>query len=174
MHEYHTGVPGSFAQTTAGLLRASEAGLGVGVTTVVTRSNFRHMEELTRLAHRCGASAIQYLPAVPLGSAAEAWERVVPERDLMLPYLASAVRAALALGLDVLAPGLASGPGLEALFAGLGETEPSVPLREPVVRRPGEAPSRRPAPGLREVRQRDRLMGEALRPLFPGLFEPAS
>ncbi len=63
MHDYHTRCPGSFGETVRGIRRAKSARLGVAMTTVVTRSNFRHLAEIVRVAHTLGATRARFLPA---------------------------------------------------------------------------------------------------------------
>ena len=46
MHDYHTNVEGSFAQTIVGMRHARALRVPFAVATVVTRSNFRHLSEI--------------------------------------------------------------------------------------------------------------------------------
>jgi MoaA/NifB/PqqE/SkfB family radical SAM enzyme len=82
MHEFHTRTAGSFAQTLTGIGVARGAGLRVGVTCVLTRSNYRHAPELVRLAAARGARAVQFAPAqqLPGGGRARALA-AAPRRD---------------------------------------------------------------------------------------------
>ncbi len=124
MHDFHTGVAGSFAQTATGLGVARAAGLRVGVTSVLTRSNYRHASEIVRLAATRGASAVHLVLARPVGDAPLA-PSLRPNPTLAAPYLAAAARLAQSLGLAVLAEGSASHPSLLDLFAGPGEPRPA-------------------------------------------------
>jgi MoaA/NifB/PqqE/SkfB family radical SAM enzyme len=119
MHEYHTGTPGSFEQTVRGARQARAERIAVGVTTVVTRSNFRHLVEIARLAHALGAEAIHFARAEPFGRAAAARDRVLPARDMVLPHLTRAAAEAQRLGLAVVVG--AREP--TSIFAGIGEIE---------------------------------------------------
>jgi MoaA/NifB/PqqE/SkfB family radical SAM enzyme len=121
MHEYHTGTPGSFEQTVRGVRQARAERIPVGITTVVTRSNFRHLGEIARLAHAAGAEAIHFAKAEPLGRAAIAHDRVLPAREMVLPYLTRAASEAQRLGLAVVVGDLESA----GIFAGIGEIEPA-------------------------------------------------
>ncbi len=181
MHDYHTGVPGSFVQTGRGLFAARSAGLPVAVGTVVTRSNFRHLADLVRLAHSLGARSHLLALAEPSGRAAAERDRVVPAAALVAPHLRAALAEGARLGLEVVTEPTAS---KRALFAGVGEREPEPnPLSPPAsaaVREHGpDGRARvslrlagRPAPGREEVRSRDKHTGEALRAILPTLFEP--
>lgn len=171
MHEYHTGVPGSWAQTLRGIRRAVQAGLQVGVTTVVTRSNFRHLEELAALAHRLGAAALHLEQARAVGRALADWERVVPSPEMAAPHLAAALRRAQALGLGFLAGRAADPPEARRLFAGLGRVEPpSRPLPDLRAKAP-EPPPLKARPAVREKHAAGKRTGEELRRLFPRIFE---
>ena len=179
MHDYHTSTPGSFAQTVTGLKHARDAGIPFAVTTVITRSNFRHLPEIVRLAGALGARAIQLSPAVRHGSAARSADRVIPAPELVAPYLARALTDAAAQGLGWRAADRESAPGVAGWFAGLGPVEQAeTTMREPAHDSPPGAQRRvslpmlsRPAPGRAEVRSRERRTGAELRQIFPGLFE---
>jgi MoaA/NifB/PqqE/SkfB family radical SAM enzyme len=122
MHDYHAGTPGSFAQTIQGLRNARAEGIAFGVTTVITRSNFRHLIEIVRIAHAAGARAIHFAIAAPFGRAARDRARVIPAPAMVDPHLrralAEAQRLRVAVALDDRAP-----PAAAELFAGLGEVE---------------------------------------------------
>jgi MoaA/NifB/PqqE/SkfB family radical SAM enzyme len=131
LHEYHTGTPGSFEQTVRGVRTARAERIPVGITTVVTRSNFRHLGELARLAHTAGAEAIHFAKAEPVGRAAIARDRVLPAREMVLPYLTRAASEAQRLGLEV----VVGSRGSSSIFAGIGEVETTVEPTPPTVRK---------------------------------------
>lgn len=116
MHDYHTRSPGSFKQTVTGLRRARAAGLPFTVSTVVTRSNFRHLSDVVRLAHVLGAKALHLEVVRPLGNAAELRDRVCPHPAMVRPHLTHAARQAQVLGLTCVVGDAAGSPG----FAGIG------------------------------------------------------
>jgi MoaA/NifB/PqqE/SkfB family radical SAM enzyme len=159
MHDYHTGRTGSFAETVAGMRAAAGAHLTVRATTVVTRSNFRHLDEIVRLARTAGARAIRLEPAAALGRAAEQWDRVVPDPDIISSALLRARELARSLRME--AP--------DRPFAGLGPVEE--PRPDAAAAKTETAPGRRPRPGAREVRVPAKKTGEALREIFPNLFQ---
>ncbi|MBI4051185.1 MAG: radical SAM protein [Elusimicrobia bacterium] len=161
MHDYHTNVPGSCAQTLLGIERACKAGMQVGTTTVITRSNFRHLEEIVRLAHSKGVRAVHLDLATPYGKAYTHWARIVPAMELARPYLISAVRTARTLGLKV---------NSHKLFAGLGEVEPRPSPLSDFKDQTRYAPSQRPAPGHGEIHTPQKKTGESLQEIFPALF----
>ncbi len=172
MHDYHTRAPGSWLQTISGLKNVRESNIAVGVTVVVTRSNFRHLSDIARLAASLGASAIRFQGALCLGTAARWRDRVVPAEELALPYLTDAERTARRLGLAVAdCEGQTRDFGRFS-FAGLGQTQPaSIP--EDTAQNPLRPPTKA-KPGLGEIHRREKKTGEELRPLFPALFKDAS
>jgi MoaA/NifB/PqqE/SkfB family radical SAM enzyme len=105
VHDHHTRVPESFHQTRQGIVNARRAGIPVLLTAIVTRSSFRHLTELVRLAAELDAQALQISAARPVGSAYRDLARVVPRFEAMEPYLASAGESARRLGLPLLASG---------------------------------------------------------------------
>jgi hypothetical protein len=122
VHDYHTGVEGSFAALERGIGAARALGLAVAATTVVTRSNFRVLSPLPRSLHALGVSA--WLLELPrhAGRAAPAFDRVVPRLGLAVPFALHALDVALKLGLASFirgAPLCALGPyASRALFDG--------------------------------------------------------
>jgi MoaA/NifB/PqqE/SkfB family radical SAM enzyme len=125
MHDYHTQTPGSFRQTVIGVRHARAEGIEVGVTAVITRSNYRHLLEIVSLARGAGATAVHLAGAERQGSAARASDRVLPPSELVRPHWARAVAEAERLGVAWLAGNKASSPEVRERFAGLGEVEPA-------------------------------------------------
>jgi hypothetical protein len=187
MHDYHTGTPGSFKQTVLGLRNARSEKIGAALSCVVTRSNFRHLAEMVRLAHAVGATAVRFVLAQPVGRALDARDRVVPAPEMVASYaaLAQAEGAKLGVVVRTSSTGAAeeSGP---IVFAGLGAVETQAD-RDARGARAGSLPSGdvtdggrkslaifgRPAPGRREERVPARRTGDDLRAIFPTLFEGA-
>lgn len=59
MHDFHTATPGSFRRTLLGVRAARAAGLEVIVTSILTRSNYRHITELVRLCAAVGVRTLR-------------------------------------------------------------------------------------------------------------------
>jgi hypothetical protein len=99
VHDYHTGIEGSLAQSVAGLAAARAGGLSVAVNTVLTRSNYRVLAEIPRLLATRGVSA--WLVVVPhaAGRAAATFERTMARLALALPFALHALEGARALSL---------------------------------------------------------------------------
>lgn len=105
VHDYQTGVPGSFASALATLAAARRLGLPAAVTTVVTRSSFRVLGDLPRLLRSRGAAAWQLAFPADAGRAAESFDRVLPRLALAVPFVLHALEAALRLGLPAFVSG---------------------------------------------------------------------
>jgi hypothetical protein len=108
VHDYHSGIPGSFVRAVGALDAAQEAGLVRSVTTVVTRSNFRVLSALPRLLGARGVGA--WMLAFPrhAGRARVAADRVVPRYGLAVPFVLHAMEAAMRAGLPSVVSGVPS------------------------------------------------------------------
>lgn len=95
-HDYLTRVRGSFAQTVQGIRNLKALGQRVITNSVITRSNFRHLEELARLLVSLDVDQYQLAFVHPVGSAGPDMDfaSVVPRFELVRPH----VRAALEVG----------------------------------------------------------------------------
>lgn len=123
MHDYHTQTAGSFQQTVIGVRHARAEGIDVGVTTVVTRSNYRHLVDIVHLVRGLGAKAIQFVLAERFGRAAKAADRIVAPLELVEPFLKRAVREAARFELGWVVGDRSSSPIVREGFAGLGEVQ---------------------------------------------------
>jgi MoaA/NifB/PqqE/SkfB family radical SAM enzyme len=171
MHDYHTSAPGSFKQTVLGLKNARAVGLETAITTVVTRSNFRHLTEIALVAHSAGARAFHMALAEPFGRAAQGRDRVIPALELIKPHLLRAAGEARRLGLGVAVGDRASSPDVLERFAGLGDVEERAPMPPVAGKRVSLTVLGRPAPGRQEVRAQARRSGDDLKAIFPALFD---
>jgi hypothetical protein len=99
VHDYHTGVAGSFAALGEGIVAARADGLSVAVVTVVTRSNFRVVSQLPRALHALGVNAWLLELPVYAGRAASNFDPVIPRLGLAVPFALHALDAALKLGI---------------------------------------------------------------------------
>jgi MoaA/NifB/PqqE/SkfB family radical SAM enzyme len=158
MHDYHTNVPGSFAQTVRGVSHAVTAGMRVAVTCVVTRSNFRHLAELVQRGKTLGVAVVRFRSPDLTGRAAMVRERIVAHPELVVAHLRRAREQGRRLGVAVMIdPALTDG---EAKQAG----EPTG------VSEPGTSAKANPA--RVEARGRERRSGDDLRDILPALFDP--
>jgi MoaA/NifB/PqqE/SkfB family radical SAM enzyme len=128
MHDWHTGTPGSFAQTVQGLRNARAERIAAGVTTVVTRSNYRHLGDIVRVAHAAGANAVHVVAVEPFGAAIRRRSVLVPPPEMVAPHLHRAQADAGRLGIRFEVGARTSGD----LFAGLGDVEAPDPAADRV------------------------------------------
>lgn len=120
MHDFHTEIDGSFAQTCEGLAAAAAERLPTGVTTVVTRSNFRHLVEIVELCRELGVRAVHFTLARAVGRAENS--ALIPIPELVRPHLHEAVAKARSLGVECAAGRTLTTPELRRWFGGLGVT----------------------------------------------------
>lgn len=106
VHDHHTRVPGSFEQTLRGIKEAISAGAAVGVTTVVTRSNFRNLEQTVDLLAHNGVRSIQIGVAQPRGEALTFFDRIIPRLELIRSVLPSTLVAGVRTGIDLFVSGV--------------------------------------------------------------------
>jgi pyruvate-formate lyase-activating enzyme len=92
IHDYHTQIEGSFKQTVRGVLNTQSTDVQVAVTTVVTRSNFRHLGAMARLVRKLNVPAWHLAAARPLGAAADDRSAIPPRLGMLPDHLASAIR----------------------------------------------------------------------------------
>ncbi|PKN39601.1 MAG: hypothetical protein CVU63_15165 [Deltaproteobacteria bacterium HGW-Deltaproteobacteria-20] len=160
MHDYHTNVSGSFAQTVRGVSHAVKAGMRVAITCVVTRSNFRHLAEIVQRGETLGVAVVQFRSPDLTGRAAMARERIVAHPELVVRHLRRAREQGRRLGVAVMIdPALTLAPGDAAQTDGqAGASELDV--------------SAKANPARAEARGRERRSGDDLRDILPALFDP--
>jgi organic radical activating enzyme len=105
VHDWHTGVDGSFDAAMSTTAAARAAGLDVVVATVLTRSNFRVLAPMPRLLASRGVAAWCVFVARWRGRGAAHAGRVVPRLALALPFALHALDAAEGLGLPAFVHG---------------------------------------------------------------------
>jgi hypothetical protein len=106
VHDYHTGVPGSFGRAILALEAAVDAGLTTAVTTVVTRSNFRVLSALVPLLARMKTTAWALTFPEVAGRAIAAMDRVIPRLGLAVPHALYALETASRAGLPAFLSGV--------------------------------------------------------------------
>jgi pyruvate-formate lyase-activating enzyme len=106
LHDYHTGVADSFKQTVSGIRRAGEAGLKVAVTTVVTRSNMRHLAEIAAALRVLSVDRWRLRYVRKVGRAREDGSRLLARWDMAVPFMLEAAERATANGCVVVSSGL--------------------------------------------------------------------
>ncbi|NUN14426.1 MAG: radical SAM protein [Myxococcales bacterium] len=86
-HDYLTQCEGSWAQTMAGLRRATRLGMPVVVRTVLTRSNFRHLVEIAVLLAQHGVKQWHLSGLKLVGSAYKSATNLAPRITLLAPFV---------------------------------------------------------------------------------------
>ncbi len=86
VHDYHSGVEGSWHALSGTLEAARDRGLRVAVTTVLTRSNFRNLGELPRWLGTRAVSAWALVVPRAVGGARLRFESIVPRLGMVLPH----------------------------------------------------------------------------------------
>ena len=92
LHEYHTQVKESFKQSALGIRNAVDDGLSVAVTTVVSRSNVRHLDDIALLLRSLGVVYWRLRMLAGVGRAAEDLARLMPLWEVVERHATSAVR----------------------------------------------------------------------------------
>lgn len=120
-HDWLTRAPGSFRETVRGILNVKRRGGRVVTNSVVTRSTTRLLPDLGRLLVRLGVDQYQLAFPHPLGSAAEAFDSIVPPLTLAAPWIRAGLDPGIAAGIPVMteAVPLCFLPGYEAYAAEL-------------------------------------------------------
>ena len=101
IQSYHLGTPGALKQTLSGVMRLKDSGIDQVGLTIVTRSNYRHLDAIPALLKRLGIS--KWLIAPPLlreGRERDQW-KIVPRFALIQPYLKQAVKKTAEDGLAI-------------------------------------------------------------------------
>jgi MoaA/NifB/PqqE/SkfB family radical SAM enzyme len=101
IHDHHTGVEGSFLESSAGLHAARRAGITTVVTTVLTRSNARSLPALAPWIAAQNIAA--WTVAVPrtAGRLTASFDRVSPRLGMAMPYALHALATAQRKGVAV-------------------------------------------------------------------------
>ena len=98
MHDCHTNVDGSFSQTVRGVRNAVKQGLRVAICCIVTRSNYRHVGEIVRLAGALGVSTVFFKQPSESLRFSDCRHRVFAHAELVVPYLDGALECAHRVG----------------------------------------------------------------------------
>lgn len=101
-HDFLTQSPGSFKQTIRGIRNVRDAGATVWVNTVITRPNFRHLSEIVTRCHRLGVSRIRFVWPRLEGEAVAQSARIIPNMEMVIPFLEAARTLGTRLGRRIL------------------------------------------------------------------------
>jgi MoaA/NifB/PqqE/SkfB family radical SAM enzyme len=109
VHDYHTRVPKSFEHTLVGIGAARDCQVNVGVSTVITRSNFRQLVEVAGLLDRLKVRHWCLSVAQAIGGAARDFQRLIPHWGMIQPYLSDAIQIADDYGIQTAVRGAPAG-----------------------------------------------------------------
>jgi len=87
LHDYLTGVKGSFEQSVAGIKNLKERGHKVITNTVITKSNYRHLPQIAQVLVYLGVDQYQFAFVHALGRAKENFESIVPRMFMIRQYV---------------------------------------------------------------------------------------
>lgn len=99
LHDYLTGVSGSFRQTAAGIKNLKELGQKIIVNSVITKSNYRHLDKIAELLVGLGVDQYQFAFAHALGSAEKNFYSIVPRKTLIEPYVKKGLNVGIKAGI---------------------------------------------------------------------------
>ncbi|MFB3918580.1 MAG: radical SAM protein [Candidatus Velamenicoccus archaeovorus] len=91
-HDVTTNVPGSFWETVAGIRNALAVSRGLYVKIMITRANYRHLQETAKFLKRLGVKGIWFVFLTPHGFARTYFDKVVPTYTQVSPYLKRALQ----------------------------------------------------------------------------------
>lgn len=150
MHDYHAGKEGAFRAVALAVRLARAVKIPVRVTSLVTRSNYRHLVDLVRLVRALGAEALGAQWAFE-GSLPKAAPRWLVSKVLASSHWSAAAGAAKRLGLRLSSEDIATShfPHAQLLVTELGlerALDTSWVTLAPKDPAPGEAGVRGPVP----------------------------
>lgn len=97
LHDWLTQVDGSFEQAVVGMRNVQSSGAVVYVNTVITRSNFRHLPDIAKQLPSWGATGVRFIWPRTEGAAVAQAPALIPNREMVMPYLEQASGIARAL-----------------------------------------------------------------------------
>jgi len=148
IHDYHTRARGSFGQSVTGIRNAKRAGLDIGLTLVVTRSNYRHLFETVELASSLAVRALHFAFAQPLGRAYADFPRVVPRIEACIPHLTRAGDLCRQVGLALFVSGF---PRCRLPRVGIFPLQGVAPIPEPSEKPCCDCKYRAACPGISAI-----------------------
>ncbi|MFH1691141.1 MAG: radical SAM protein [Candidatus Omnitrophota bacterium] len=102
LHDYLTNSPGSFKQTTMGIKNLKVRKALVITNSVITKPNFRHLEELAKLLCSLGVNQYQFAFVHAVGRAGKNFENIVPRKSLIEPYVKKGLDVGIKSGINTM------------------------------------------------------------------------
>lgn len=91
IHDYLTMVPGSLRETAAGLENMKKLQQPVIINTAISKKNYKHLPELSKMLAGLGAEQQQFEFVRPIGMAQKNYSFVVPEMNHVVNYVHKAI-----------------------------------------------------------------------------------
>lgn len=88
LHDYLTGVPGSFKQLLAGVENIKKLGMKISTNTTIVKQNFRYLPQIGKLLLKLGSSNAEFIFVDPThGAVREKFFDFVPKISIASPYI---------------------------------------------------------------------------------------
>ncbi|MBU1078317.1 MAG: radical SAM protein [Spirochaetes bacterium] len=101
LHNYLTSSE-SFFETIQGFKNLKELGQPVYANTVITKSNYRHLEEIAGLLASLKVEQFQFAFVHAMGSAEEHFPSIVPRMAMVIPYVIKGLNTGIKAGIQVM------------------------------------------------------------------------
>jgi MoaA/NifB/PqqE/SkfB family radical SAM enzyme len=95
-HDFLTNAPGSFNQTVKGIKNLKSLNQRIITNTVISKSNYATLPKIAHLLVKLDVNQFQFAFVHPMGNAQKNFNNIVPNMNLVKPYL----HRALQIGLD--------------------------------------------------------------------------
>lgn len=92
LHDYLTGVKGSFEQTTNGIRNILSFGKILSTNTVINKLNYRLLPQIATLLIKIGVWQYQFAFPHILGRAYENWQKIVPRKSDVISYVRKGIK----------------------------------------------------------------------------------
>ncbi|MCD6230258.1 MAG: radical SAM protein [Candidatus Diapherotrites archaeon] len=103
LHDYLTRSPGSFKQTSQGIVNAKSLGLYVASNTVITKPNYEFLPDIAKLLVNLGVDQFQFAFVHPQGNAFKYFDSIVPLKSKVEPFVHRALDIGINAGVSVMA-----------------------------------------------------------------------
>ena len=102
IHDFLTSAPGSFAQTTQGIVNIKKLGFLVMTNTVITSRNYKHLPQIAKLLVGLGVDQFQFAFPHITGSAAENKDWLIPKKTEVMKYVKKGLDIGIKAGCRVM------------------------------------------------------------------------
>jgi len=102
IHETQTRSPGSFKQAIQGVKNLKELNQYILGNSVITKLNFKYLPELAQLWIKLGVDQFQLAFVHPVGNAQKYFDRIVPKKSLVAPFVHKAIDIAERYGMRMM------------------------------------------------------------------------